>query len=255
MSAEKAIRLTPAEFTACWDVLDLGDTPVQLTHCGPGNGIDAQARLRAMASLTARGYLDGRSVNGALAEMLHLLADHDYSLDVTAGSARGRLIGLGAVSQERGVAVATGGDDLNLVARDSSRIAATLLGLFGTVKPGVGRPTNIPAALLDDALSRVSGTDLWAVADCLVAEGVPRIDASSVVRMTEGMWCRGQLGATVRFDGPEQRAPWVIGVHATPLGWFMQLRRDGTVTLCPTDTTRLLQQWRQLLEHLTLVSR
>ena len=32
----------------------------------------------------------------------------------------------------------------------------------------------------------------------------------------------------------------MIGFHATPAGWFMQLRRDSMVAICPTETARLL---------------
>jgi hypothetical protein len=258
------VRLSPCEFTACWDALDLGDTPVVLTRCGPGNGFDAARRRDAMAALARRGLSDGLRPHPSLVEPLRLLADPDYSIDIRFGA--GPTIGLGATEDTRGVTVtmATASADgpLRLVAGTSAPVAATLLNLLtaaGPVTPGVGRPVNIPADALDTALAdvqRVRGdrsTDLWAVADRLEAAGIPRIDAASMVRMCDGMWCRGQLGATAHFGGPRRRAPWVIGFHATPAGWFMQLRRDSMVTICPTDTTRLLHHWHDLASGLVSV--
>ena len=42
----RPVRLSPCEFTACWDALDLGDTPIVLTRCGPGNSFDAASMVR-----------------------------------------------------------------------------------------------------------------------------------------------------------------------------------------------------------------
>jgi hypothetical protein len=266
--SSRPVRLSPCEFTACWDALDLGDTPVVLSRCGPGNGFDAAHRRDAMAALVGRGLSDGVRPHPSLAEPLRLLAHPDYSLDIRFGA--GPTVGLGAIAVTRGVTatMTTAGADgpLELTAGTAAPMAATLLGLLaaaGPVTPGVGRPVNIPAETLDRALADVQratdphtnashtnasrGTGLWAVADRLEAAGIPRIDAASMVRMCEGMWCRGQLGVTAHFGGPPRRAPWVIGFHATPAGWFMQLRRDSTVTICPTDTTRLLRHWHDLV--------
>ncbi|MDT7683976.1 MAG: hypothetical protein QOG57_4286, partial [Pseudonocardiales bacterium] len=50
--------------------------------------------------------------------------------------------------------------------------------------------------------------------------------------------------------GPDRRGPWVVGFLLGETGYFLQLRRGPTVTMCPTDKPRLLRQWRELVEHL-----
>jgi hypothetical protein len=141
---------------------------------------------------------------------------------------------------------------------EQAELEATLnmgVGMVAVVAPAP-TPTavHIPADALDAATQAVDGGNLRELADRLEQQGVPRLEANSLVRMCEGMWCRGQLGATAHFGGPGRRAPWVIGFHATDAGWFMQLRRDGTVSMCPSDASGLLRHWLTLVDHVRPVT-
>jgi hypothetical protein len=91
---------------------------------------------------------------------------------------------------------------------------------------------------------------LWAMADRLTEQGVPGQDARSLARMCGGITVTGQLGATARHGERDQRGRWVIGFHGTERGWFLRLRRDSTITVCPTDTRQLMRQWHELIKAL-----
>jgi hypothetical protein len=255
-----AIRLTPTELLASWESLDLGEPPLLLRLRRPGftQAAQRESRLllhRARTALAARGLSDGTRPSAALGHLLRTLAHADYHLDIRftdpAGSQR-PILGLGAVAGTHGVVVTSndGAGPLGLQAVDGSRVAATLLNLLGEVKPGIGSPVNIPAAALDDAIAATTDGGIWSLADRLRDRGISRQEASSLARMCTGISSGGQLGATARFAGPDRRGPWVVGFLLGETGYFLQLRRGPTVTMCPTDKPRLLHQWRELVEHL-----
>jgi len=256
--------LSPVEFGACWAALELGDPPLLLELRSPGHTVAERdlLRRRALAGLRERGLSDGRRPAEPLTSVLRLLAQPDYELDIRLGGGRrGMLLGIGAVAGAHGVVVLSGDGPLRLLPRDGARVAATLVGLAGELSPGVGRPVNIPADLLDEARAAARDGNLWTLADELVGRGVSRLDAGSLARMCDGIDTVGQLGATWRPDGLWRRAPWVVGFHRAAAGHFMQLRRPAgrpggteTVTVCPTDADRLIRQWRELVEHLLLAA-
>jgi EspG family len=254
------IRLTSTELLAGWESLDLGEPPFLLRLRRPGHTQatrhEAQRLLHeAMTALAARGLADGGQPSAALAHLLRTLAHADYHLDIrfTDPSGSGRpILGLGAVAGAHGVVVVSndGAGPLDLRAVDGSRVAATLLNLLGEVRPGIGSPVNIASAVLDDAVAATPDGGVWSLADQLRERGIPRQEASSLARMCTGINFGGQLGATARFAGPDRRGPWVIGFLRGEAGYFLQLRRGATVTVCPTDTSRLMHRWRELVEHL-----
>jgi len=252
-----AIRLSPIEVLACWEALDLGDPPFLLRLRRPGGTEAAQLESRrrlaaALAGLAGRGLSDGVSPAPALAGPLRLLAGADYLLDIRFTGPAGRaILGLGAIAGARGAAVVSndGLGPMDLVPVDGARVASTLIGLLGSVEPGTGLPVNLPAAVFDEACAAARDGNLWTLADELQVRGVPRREATSLARMCGGVDFGGQLGVTTRFDGPERRGPWVVGFVRGGGRYFLQLRRDDTVTVCPTDSNRLVSHWRELLEH------
>jgi hypothetical protein len=254
------IRLTPTELLASWESLDLGEPPFLLRLRRPGYTWAAQHEAQrllheATAALATRGLSDGTHPDAALAHLLRTFAHADYRLDIRftdpAGSGR-PVLGLGAVAGAHGAVMVSndGAGPLDLWAVDGSRVAATLLDLLGEVKPGIGSPVNIPAAALDEAIAADPDGGIWSLADQLRDRGIPRQEASSLARMCTGISSGGQLGATARFAGPDRRGPWVVGFLRGEAGYFVQLRRGATVTMCPTDKPRLSYQWRELVEHL-----
>jgi hypothetical protein len=263
-TAARAVQLSPTELLGGWTALNLGEPPSRLWLRPPGSTVEEGRRLLAQAvnGLAGRGLSDGVRPHRGLAAMLRVIGNADHLLDLRFADRRGSgppILGLGAVTGAHGVIITTyDGDEalaapLRLQAVDSTRVAATLLDLLGThgpIRPGIGAPVNIPADALDAARRKVPGNDLWALADQLRELGVPGQEARSLARMCGGPQLIGQLGATARIGGLERRGQWVIGFHSGPTGWFMQLRRGSTITVCPTDAGRLMYQWRELIKTL-----
>jgi len=260
LTAQRTVQLSPTELLACWEALDLGEPPFLLRLRHPDHTQAARRYARrlldgARASLAARGLVDGSAPAPGLAAMLHTLAGADYHLDIRftnpSGSER-PLLGLGAIAGSHGVVVVSndGAGPLHLQPVDGARVAATLLELLGPVKPGVGVPVNIPTAVLDEAVAATPDSTPWSLADELQQRGIRRQDAASLARMCTDITSGGQLGATGRFGGPDRRGPWVVGFVRGSGGYFLQLRRHATLTMCPTDIPRLMYQWRELAEHL-----
>lgn len=256
-----AVRLSPAEFFACWSSLGLEEPPPLLQLRPPGYTMAERWRAFADAAsgLGARGlYAAGRPEPG-LRRMLEILARPDYTLDVRhATDPRTQVLGLAAVSGASATVVVsdgTGAGPLDLRDMDGAHAAGYLISLAGPVDPGRGRAINIPVELLEEARAAVPGGDIWAVADHLRSRGVPRADASSFARMCGAIRSGGQLGATGHFGGPPRRGPWVIAFHRNPAGHFMRLRRrhgaaTPVLTVCPADPALLLRHWRELVERL-----
>ena len=263
-TSRQAIQLTPTELLGCWNVLHLGEPPNQLWLRAPGHTVEESQRLldHAVAGLAARGLSDGVRPHPTLAAMIRTIGNADYLLDLRFVDQRGSappIFGLGAVAGAHGVVLTShDGEEgltapMNLLATDSTRVANGLLGLlnsYGPIRPGAGVGVNIAADALEAAQRKTPANDLWALTDRLRELGVPGQDARSLARMCGGAVLTGQLGATARINGLDRRGNWVIGFRANQAGWFMQLLRDSTLTVCPTDAARLMQQWRTLIQSL-----
>ncbi|HZD13576.1 MAG TPA: ESX secretion-associated protein EspG [Pseudonocardiaceae bacterium] len=267
------MRLSPAQFLGCWAALRLGEPPVELALRPPGHTVEESRALldQAVAGLAGRGLSDGRrpgaTPHPGLGGALRLVARPDYLLDIRfrdLAEGGGVVFGLGAVAGAAGLLITgvadgqdrrgeQGGDPVELLGMDASRVAGALLGLAtrrGPVKAGIGSPANIPVAAFDTARQRTGGGGLWELADELVNLGVAWREARSLARMCTGVRFAGQLGATGRFAGPARRGGWVVGFHVTDSGWFLQLRRGDTLTVCPTGTRRLMYHWHELIDSL-----
>jgi hypothetical protein len=118
------------------------------------------------------------------------------------------------------------------------------------MRPGPGTSVNIPEDWFEAACRADTDANLWTMADRLTASGVAGHDARSLARMCSGIQITGQLGATARTSDRDQRGRWVIGVHRGEHGWYSQLHRDSTITVCPTDAAHLMHQWRELIKTL-----
>jgi hypothetical protein len=260
----QAIRLSPTELLGCWNTLNLGEPPSQLWIRPPGRTVEESTALltRAVGGLADRGLSNGLRPHPTLANALRVIADAELILNIRFHDQRGTaptLLGLGATTGAHGITLITYDSvngltaPLRLHAMDSTRVAAALLGLtatHGPIRPGVGAPVNIPAEEFDTALRRAPHGDLWAMTDRLRELGIPSRDATSLARMCSGIQATGQLGATGRHGQfrREQHGRWRVGFHSTERGWFLQLRRDGMVTVYPTDGARLIRQWHELIE-------
>jgi hypothetical protein len=255
------VVMSRTELLACWEALALGEPPTLLRLRRPGATRVAQHhadRLLAIAldSLGQRGLSHGGQPDATLARMLRTVAHADYHLDIRYSNPTGAerpVLGVGAVTAAYGVVLigADGAGPVQLWASDATAVAPTLLGLLGDVPTGRGAPVNIPTAVLDEAAHASADSGFWALADQLRTRGISSAESSALAHMCTGAVFGGQLGATARYGGPDRRGPWIIGFHRhRDGGYFMQLRRSATLTVCPTNTPRLLRQWRTLINHL-----
>jgi hypothetical protein len=258
-----SIRLSALELAACWMSLRLPEPPFLLQLPRPVGTRESQDDVRrrfvvALAGLEPRGLSDGRRPAPALAAMLHTLARAGHQLDIRFSGPNGRpALALGAVNGACGVVV-TGGDGAGPIAlepMDASRVPAALLGLLGLVTPGVAAAVNIPGEVFDRARAAAQDGNPWTLCDELIVRGVPRRDATALARVNTDICFGGQLGITTRSADGERRGPWVIGfLRNRENGYFLQVRRNNTVTVSPTDGDRLLRHWRELVNQVVAVA-
>jgi EspG family len=249
------VRLSAVEMDACWEMLRLGDTPLTLTLPSPGRSYAERDQILAevLTQLQYRGLGTRSGPNDLVARPLRLLARPDYQVDLRlGGDPYGEIIGIGAVAGEQAVVVFRRDELIRIMPVRPAQVVAALLGVVGQIRPGAGRPVNIPADIYDDARRATTDNNLWTMADELVARDVPRLDASSWVRMCTGVRAFGQLGSAFWPEGVQRFGPWVIGFHRAESGHFLQLRRPGvaggcTVTVCPVEASRLYHLVTELL--------
>src|SRR5262249_32446116 len=131
------------------------------------------------------------------------------------------LLALGAADGRHGAVLVTDarpGSGIQVLPVPGARVAATLVGLVGTLTAGRARPVNLPAEILDDARRATRDGSYWTLADRLVDRGVNRADANSFARMCTGITADGRLGALTRGHTAdrgvvEHRGPWVVVFH------------------------------------------
>jgi hypothetical protein len=269
-SSRGEVRLTAIEADACWEMLELGDTPLTFALPSPGR-TQAQRRdlLTAVRSalrdrglgnrgLGDRGLGDDNGPGEQIAQPLRLLASPDHQIDLMlAGQPHQphqHLVAIGAILGDTAVVAYRQGDLVRLVPVRPPRVMTHLLATVGPLRPGIGQPVNFSADVFDAAARAATGGTLWAMADELIARGVPRIEAASWVRMCTGVAAVGQFGTASWSEGRHRLGPWVIGFHVAASGHFLQLRRpdpDGrgsTVSVCPLTTRRLASLLAELVE-------
>jgi hypothetical protein len=248
------LRLSTVEMDACWEMLHLGDTPITLTLPSPGCTYAERDQILAgvLVQLRYRGLADESGPSDELTRHLRLLSHPEYQVDLRLGGhPYGDIVGIGAVYGQQASVVLRRGELIRLLPVRPAQVIRTLLGVAGTLRPGVGRSVNIPADIYDDAQRATTDGNLWTMADKLVARGLPRQDASTWVRMCTGVRSFGQLGTAFWPEGVQRLGRWVIGFHRAESGHFLQLRRPGpygsTLTVSPVDSGRLHRLTEELL--------
>ncbi|HZZ48676.1 MAG TPA: ESX secretion-associated protein EspG [Pseudonocardia sp.] len=258
------VRLTAIEADACWELLGLGDTPLTLALPSPGRTpVERRALLTAVRNaLHDRGLSDDHGPGEQIARSLRLLAGPDHHIDlILVGEPYRHIVAIGAVRRDSAVVAYRRGDLVRLVPVRRGSVVAHLMTTVGPLRPGPGRPVNVPTEVFDAAAAAAStgtgtgtGGSLWVMADELIARGVPRADATSWVHMCTGIRAVGQFGTALWPEGRHRLGPWVIGFHATASGHFLQLRRPdpgghgATVTVCPLSGRRLASLVAELVE-------
>jgi ESX secretion-associated protein EspG len=215
----RATVLVAAAFEACWEVLELGETPWQLEP--PRHGCTAAARQAFVAEVTAQ----LRAAQPELSTWLRLLARPAWSVDVRL-RADDLVAGLVAVRGPTAVLAVRHGDEIALVDVPAAAAVDAVLDLLGPVRPGPGRPTTV-----------------------VLADGPTAPEVRAACRDVRMF---GQLGASVLdHDGVQtRRMPRVIGFHRTGAGDYRSVRLGpSTVALEPATRARLAADLDELLDR------
>lgn len=250
----RADVLSLTEFEVCWDLLRLGETPWQLDP--PHLGRTHEERRRIVTDTTnelqTRGVGDARGPRPHLAEQLRLLADPESELDVRFRD-RALTAAVAARRGRRATLAVRHRDEIAVLEIPPTAAALALTELLGPVRPGHGTRVQLPADILDAARAAVpDDPDRFAIE--LRRLGIHAAVAHGLVQMCAGIDQHGQFGATARSrSGRTCRAPYVVGIHRSPSGHFMQLRRstsDGraVVTVEPMSRQTLLRHLDELTD-------
>jgi hypothetical protein len=248
--------LSAVEFDAVWEVLGLGDRPSVLALPSPGRTVDERRRLLAtvLDRLRDRGLVPSRPGTGPhrwVAEILEVLARPRQVLELYFTGDR---IAIAAVAGQRATLAARHGDHLWAVGMSPGQVVPAMIDMLGEVTPGVARPVNLPAQVLDDAreaAARMPDATMWTVADELTSRGVRWPDASSLARIYAGVHGVGQFTSRGVRDGRSRPGPWAVGVHRNDSGFFVGVRRRDpageSFSVAPVDAPRLARHLDELL--------
>lgn len=254
-----ATVLSLVELDVCWELLGLGETPWQLDLPSPGrtHGERRQIITHTLDGLRQRNLAGRSGPSPTLAVMLNTLANAAHHMDarIRYGALRA---GIGAIHTDgAGVVAIRQGDEVGLLTVPATAVNAVLVDLVGPITPGVGLPVNLPADVLDAARAAAPTTgSAPQFADQLARLGIPAAEARSVVRMCTPVDQLGQFGVTVRTPaGQLRRGRRVLGLHHTPSGHYLQLRRRGQVTIAPLRRERLVELLDDLLAETAAAGR
>ncbi|MCP2259696.1 EspG family protein [Streptoalloteichus tenebrarius] len=241
------VELSTVEFEVCWERLGLGDLPYVLDLPSPGRTHEERREIveGVLASLRARDLADDLGPHPDLRDQLDLLAHCSWAVDSRLISDR-VVRARGAAAGNRGVVAVIDGETVVLRSMPDHAVVTEMVGLAGQAPVNRAASVSVRAAALDAAA--VDGRDPESLARRLVEEGERPEDARRLARMLDGVVHRGQF-SVVASDGTGRKrpGPWVVGFHDNAEGRFLQLRRNGWVTVTPLSTQQLLGHVRELL--------
>lgn len=249
------VRLSAAELDACFELLGFAGTPSLLQLPSPGrSGRERQHHLDSvLVALRRRGLADAGGPSETLAGLVRVLHRPERQLDLSLhAGAQGALVATGAARRGYGALAVRQGEQVALAPLRTSGLVGAMVGLIGPMSRPMGRSVNVPAEAFDAAWEATTDGSLWTMADNLVREGVDPSNASACARMCQGISALGQLGTAFYREGVAWFGPWVIGIHRTEEGYYLQLRQQNryggeTVSIHPLDAPRLAQLAEQLL--------
>lgn len=247
-----SVELSATEIEVCWKQLQLNELPVVLDVPTQG-GTDTERRqlvAHTLDGLRARRLVDARGgVDPDLTDLLVMLARHYWAVEAWLLLDR-PVRALAACRGEAGALATLDGGRVRLTRCAPHALFDELVRLAG-LTAGPGRSVTVRAENLD-AAARVAGGDTQRLADELTRRGERYDDAHALARMCARHCRLGQFGALTR-DHLGRQCPGrrVIGLHATPDGWYSQLRRPGHggtfVTVTPANRDVVTTQLRELI--------
>ncbi|MGH3916588.1 MAG: ESX secretion-associated protein EspG [Pseudonocardiaceae bacterium] len=245
------IELSATEIEVCWKQLQLDELPIVLDVPLLG-GTDAERRqivTHTLDGLRERRLLDQRGFDPDLADMLATLARHRWAAEAWLLLNR-PVRALAACRGEAATLAVLDGDRCQLTTCSPHSVLDELIRLAG-LHAGPGRSVTVRAENLD-AAARLAMGDMHLLAKLLIRHGEREDDAQVLAQMCTKHRELGQFGVLVRDQlGRQSSGRRVIGLHATPEGWYSQLRRAGHggtfVTITPANPAVVATQLRELL--------
>ncbi len=245
------VELSATEFEVCWKQLKLDELPIVL-DVPPLGGTDAERRqivAHILEGLQERRLLDQRGLDPDLAGMLVTLARHRWAAEAWLLLSR-PVRALAACRGEAATLAVLDGNRCRLTSCSPHSLLDELVRIAG-LTAGPGRSVTVRAENLD-AAAQVALGDMRLLAELLTRHGERDDDAQTLAQMCTKHRELGQFGALVRDQhGRQSSSRRVVGLHATPDGWYSQLRRAGHggtfVTITPASPEVVTTQLRDLL--------
>ncbi|AOS61741.1 ESX secretion-associated protein EspG [Actinoalloteichus hymeniacidonis] len=251
---ERHMTLSSTEFDVCWELLGLGESPVQLQLPSPGRTWAERREIveHALAGLAQRELVRGREPIPELAATLELLVRHEWTVDAHLSLGR-QVTAIGAVHGVSGALVVHSGDAVRLTALDGRRVVAAIVELLGDAPAAAGDSISVRADVLGTAARDAAG-DPHRFAELLAAGGERPATARALARMAGAPIRLGQFGVGVALpSGGRRRASRVLAFHDTESGRHLQLRRrtesGDWLTMTPADNRKITAALQELIDE------
>ena len=245
------VELSATEIEVCWKQLQLNELPVVIDVPTLGRTHTERRQLVAhtLDGLRERRLFGDRGIDPDLTDLLVTLARHRWAVEAWLLLDR-PVRALAACCGEVGALATLEGNQVRLTPCSPHRLVDELVRLVG-LTAGPGRSATVRAENLD-AAALVAGRDMQRLAEELTRHGERYDDAQALARMCARHGRLGQFGALVRDHlGRQRSGRRVVGLHATPDGWYSQLRRIGHggtfVTVTPASQDVVTTQLRELI--------
>lgn len=246
-----SVELSTTEIEVCWTQLQLNELPVVIDVPTLGHTDTERQQLVAntLEGLRKHRLYGDHGLDPDLTDLLVTLARPRWAVEAWLLLDR-PVRALAACRGEVGALATLQGNRVRLTPCPPHRLFDELIRLTG-LTAGPGRSVTVRAANLD-AAALIAGPDMQRLAQELTHRGERYDDAHTLARMCTRHGQLGQLGALARDQAGRQRSGRrVIGLHATPDGWYSQLRRTshgGTfITVTPANQDVVTTQLRELI--------
>jgi EspG family len=246
-----SVELSAIEAEVCWRQLRLDELPVviDVPRLGRTEAERRQLVADALDGLRARHLIGRHGVDPELGDVLLTLGRYHWAVEAWLLLDR-PVRALAACRGEAGAVAVLDQNRMRLTPCAPHSLCDELIRLVAPAA-GPGHSVTVRAENLD-AAAQIAGRDMQGLAEELIHRGERYEDARALVRMCARHNKLGQFGALVRDElGRQRSGRRVVGLHATPSGWYSQLRRTshgGTfVTVTPASPVVVTTQLRELL--------